>query len=120
MKVIEPGHIYIVDSVDGVYPQKIVFVKREGERYPGNVGAHAGTQMQELLRVVADRARYVNNQIPCFETDAAIQLVEIAILLMEARAKRVKGKSLTGLTVQQAIGWKICTTCGHVNCTEFH
>src|SRR5258707_13345918 len=55
-------------NLDGVCMQTLQFVKREGEGYPGNIGHHEGTTMQEVLRVLIDRAKYINGQIPCDET----------------------------------------------------
>ena len=48
MKVIEPGHIYEVDHLDGENTGKLVFVNREAGTQ------HEGTQTQEILRVVID------------------------------------------------------------------
>lgn len=47
MKVIEPGHIYEVDHLDGENKGKLVFVNRE-------LTPHEGTQTQEILRVIID------------------------------------------------------------------
>lgn len=36
MKVIEPGHVYQLEALDGVLPQVLVFVNRElGGEHPG-------------------------------------------------------------------------------------
>lgn len=48
MKVIEPGHVYQLDTLDGAAPNRLVFVNRE----PGT--EHAGTQTQEVLRTAID------------------------------------------------------------------
>lgn len=51
MRVVDPGHVYDLVSLDGGQVHRLTFVKRLGERYPGNVGfPHAGTNMQEVLR----------------------------------------------------------------------
>jgi hypothetical protein len=48
MKVIEPGHIYEVNTLDGNgEPLRLVFVNREDRPHPG-------TQTQEVLRVLVD------------------------------------------------------------------
>jgi hypothetical protein len=59
MKVLEAGHKYELLSLDGGEPQILTFVKREGEGYPGNVGHHPGTTLQEVLRAEIDRGMYV-------------------------------------------------------------
>lgn len=119
MRVIDPGHVYELDSIDGGEPQRLVFVKREGPRYPGNIGHHPGTQMQEVLRALIERARYVQAQIPCAETEGAIRAMQLALMLMEIRAKRVKGKSFEG-HMQFIERLPTCKTCGHVLCEEEH
>jgi hypothetical protein len=128
MRVLEPGHQYEVTDYDlqlGDYPtQHLFFMKRIGARYPGNQGGpHAGTNLQEVFRVCIDRMKYLNNQIPCAETEAAIHLVETALLLMEIRAKRVKSRALFLSTIAQAVSTKTCptcATCGHILCEEEH
>ena len=72
-RVIDPGHVYDLRRLDGPGVERLTFVKREGPRYPGNVGKHPGTTMQEVIRALIDRAEYVNAQIPNAETEAAIQ-----------------------------------------------
>jgi hypothetical protein len=48
MKVIEPGHVYELDQLDGDgRPLRLVFVNREQT-------PHAGTQTQEVLRMQID------------------------------------------------------------------
>lgn len=47
MKVIEPGHIYDLDHLDGDAHQLLTFVNRE-------LLPHEGTQTQEVLRAVVD------------------------------------------------------------------
>jgi hypothetical protein len=48
MKVIEPGHVYELATLDGEAPNRLVFVNRE----PGT--EHPGTQTQEVLRTIID------------------------------------------------------------------
>lgn len=121
MKIVEPGHLYVLDELDGELSQHLIFVKREGPHYPGNVGAHPGTTSQEVLRALIDRARYVNRQILCVETECAIGLLQTALALFEMRAKRVKGQGLNQVTtIAGLLVAPTCLTCGHVYCTENH
>lgn len=48
MRVIEPGHIYELSTLDGDEPQRLIFVNRESGR------EHPGTQTQEVLRAIID------------------------------------------------------------------
>lgn len=47
MRVIEPGHIYELEHLDGDSTQRLVFVNREDT-------PHEGTQTQEVLRANID------------------------------------------------------------------
>lgn len=116
MKVLDPGHEYVLDSLDGELHQTLTFVKREGSKYPGNVGSHPGTTMQEVLRALIERAEYVNRQIPCEETFMAISLMKSALLLFELRAARRHGRPLTASVEEVVSGVGKCKKCGHVGC----
>lgn len=115
MKVIDPGHVYELASLDGGDPWRLTFVKREGSGYHGNVGHHPGTTMQEVLRALIERANYVNRQIPCAETEAAIGLLEAALVLFELRAARRHGREPVA-TVEEMVYGETCWKCGHVGC----
>lgn len=117
MKVLDPGHEYELAPLDGNVTQTLTFVKREGAHFPGNVGYHSGTTMQEVIRALLDRARYVNNQIPCVETELAIHSLQTALALFEIRAKRVKGQHLMEQSLDDLESAVVCVTCGHVSCT---
>lgn len=95
MKVIEPGHIYEVQQLDGDgSPLRLVFVRRDKEPY------HEGTQIQEVLRVqidildtLCDRVNHCddclrwegNDHILKHFTEAQRRL-RLALLLFEQRA----------------------------------
>lgn len=120
MTVVDPGHVYTLDPLDGDATQRLVFVKREGFKYPGNVGAHSGTTTQEVLRAVVNRLTYVNNQLPCAETESACGLVEAAILLLELRAARLHNRNLDRPLDDVVDGSGKCPRCGHVGCDGAH
>ncbi len=120
MRIIDPGHEYILDSLDGDQENHLIFVKREGEKYPGNVGNHPGTTMQEVLRALIERARYVNTKIWSPYTQAAIVNMENALLLFERRAAERHGRIEEFLVIERQDvidGTNKCTICGHVGCS---
>jgi hypothetical protein len=117
MQVLDPGHEYLLDSLDGAQENRLVFVKREGEKYPGNVGSHPGTTMQEVLRALIDRAKYVNNQIPCVETKSVIAYMEHIIWLLEMRASHNHG-IWEHFSNQEAAYGQTCKQCGHIKCNH--
>lgn len=134
MKVIDPGHHYELDWLDGE-PQmrytdyesfkenELIFVKREGDKYPGNVGSYPGTTMQEVLRALIERSSYVNNQNPCWETEQARFAMEKALVLFEMRAARCHNRldEFFFIPIRDVIsGVNKCKHCGHVGCNGEH
>lgn len=117
MDVIDPGHEYFLYSLDGGEEQRLVFVKREGQKYPGNVGHHPGTNMQEVLRALIERCTYLNRQHPCQETSEVITLLISALMRLEERAARRHGRTLLSTPEDVVGGVGMCYLCGHVGCS---
>ncbi len=122
MKVLDLGHHYHLEVYDkGHDHEDLMFMKRVGERYPGNIQpSHGGTNCQEVLRALIDRLKYLNEQIACSETEICIGHARHMILLLEQRAKRVKGKHLSVPLEMEIECYPTCKTCGHILCTEDH
>lgn len=119
MKVVEPGHLYTLNVLDDpqVVHHILIFVKRIGERYPGNDSSpHPGTTSQEVLRCLLDRAIYVNRQIPCWQTRLSIHLYGFLIWLYEHRAAKRHHRKPPNLFA--SIYGETCSRCGHVGCWE--
>lgn len=128
MNVIDPGHVYELDwldvepgltaeAIEGSGARLLTFVKREGERYPGNVGHHAGTNMQEVLRALIHRTKYVDAQQPDGRNNLVVRHLRGALLWLEDRAAVKHGRTLDPVT------WNVdreiesdptCSVCGHV------
>lgn len=81
MKIIDPGHEYELASIDGECVQRIRFVKR----FRG-VENHAGTNNQELLRVLIDRVTRLNEEKPWSGNQEIIIHLRMALILHESRA----------------------------------
>jgi hypothetical protein len=118
VKVLEPGHLYELDNLDGPGVQVLRFVKRVGEKYPGNSGEpYAGTTMQEVLRALANRLQYVDGQQPCDENDAVLSHLFRAIYTLEKRAARLHGRNIKDVPLTHVLdGVGKCSHCGHVGC----
>lgn len=90
MKIIEPGHIYEFNNLDGsLENNKIIFVNRE----PGT--EHPGTQTQEVLRALIDRTQHCDRCLRWKGNDKIIYHLRMALVYHEARAllrKTKKGK----------------------------
>ena len=120
MKVLDPGHRYLLAHLDGVGETSLVFVKRVGERYPGNAGAHEGTTTQEVLRALIERAKFVEAQKPSRHNVTAIAYLREALFALEVRAAIERDDqvefSLATNHRRDIEGMPTCATCGHVAC----
>lgn len=121
MRIIDPGHQYALDHLDGNLEELLTFVKREGSGYPGNQGSHPGTNIQEVLRALIDRMKYLQSQIPCDNNLEVINHLRECIRLLEQRAAERHGRNTDALDYRARIGRTIetlptCAKCGHVLC----
>lgn len=119
MRVIIPGHVYALDSVDtspGRNPrQSVSFVLRRGpEGEPLSEASRApGILCQELLRVLIDRVLYLYAERPCDEDTQIIQKLRECLVLFEARAAR---SAIERLSKPEEAA--TCNSCGHIICTH--
>ncbi len=118
MKILEAGHKYQLDTIDGENLSILTFVKREGVKYPFNKGSHPGTNVQEVLRVLIDRTRFLLHQVPCMETENALHNLESALAWYEVRAARHHGRILTVPSVMALPSLPPCPVCGHLECSD--
>lgn len=116
MRILDAGHIYLLDSLDGGTEQQLTFVKREGDNFPFNQGSHSGTNCQEVLRALIDRTRYLLSQKPCMETEQALHNLESALAWFEVRAARRHNRHLDLYSAQQLVCAETCRICRHVGC----
>jgi hypothetical protein len=91
MRVIEAGHVYDLNWLDGdppvlktsthpEFPQnRLVFVNRE-------VHPHPGTQTQEVIRALIDRTKHCDSCLRWEGNDLIVQHLRMALALHEARA----------------------------------
>lgn len=116
MKVLDPGHIYLAESVGNIDPQRIQFVKNRGTKYPGNTGEpQPGIICQELLRILIDRTAYLNNQGSCSETEHALSSLRSALGWFEVRAARCREEYIDLPHADSLETQPTCPSCGH-NC----
>jgi hypothetical protein len=120
MKVIDPGHEYELESVGNAENQRIVFVKNEGVKYPGNVGFHGGILTQELLRVAIDRTKYLISQGTCMESEHALAALRQALAWYEVRAARCRGTHIECENAGSLELEETCRVCGHCQDHRLH
>jgi hypothetical protein len=131
MKVIDPGHSYLLRRLDvkrsGYFNrlyEKLRFVKRRGKKYPGNTTAHHGTTIQEVLRVLIHRARFLDQQEHWYGNQALITDWRLHLYQLEARAADRHGRTLQRRHLDRdnqgnPVGIEddpTCELCGHIEC----
>jgi hypothetical protein len=89
MKILDEGHKYELDHVDSDGHETVTFIKRSGEHIKHD-DEYPGTNSQELLRVLIDRTKYLNDQLTCDESGDIIYYLRQALFIYEARAYRRK------------------------------
>lgn len=93
MKVLEPGHLYELESMEGTNPQKIQFIKKEKliSDDPETNGKFAtitdGTTNEEVLEVLIDRTKTLGEKLPSRENSLALTKLEEALLWFNRRTQ---------------------------------
>jgi len=116
MEILDAGHHYQLDSLDGDNKQNLQFVKQMGDNFPFNSSEYSGTNCQEVLRALIDRTEYLQKQKSCAETESIIGLLRAALLLFELRAAREHNQHLALYSTQVLMSDKPCKECGHIRC----
>jgi hypothetical protein len=130
MNVLDPGHVYELDWLDGqpgvcedgdafnqMHENRLIFVKREGPGYPGNVGHHPGTNMQEVLRALIDRVRYLDQQVLHPNNTLILAHLQLAIFYLEERAAERHHREPTfDVDTPEIENLPVCAKCRHIGC----
>lgn len=92
MQVIEQGHTYHVDNLEGGV-QEISFISKAptSDTDPTLVTVQNGTTTEEVLSVLIDRMKFLNGRVPCEANEKIITSLESALTLLEQRtAERIE------------------------------
>lgn len=117
IEILDKGHYYRLPSLDGNGTQPLFFVKRVGEKFPGNTNAYSGTTMQFVIRALLERMRYLQNQVWSAENVVIIFLLQTVIWLLEFRAARRHNRSYWH-SLDFAEKSEACKECGHTDCNQ--
>ena len=127
MRVLDPGHDYLLDTTDGTLAISLTFVKRDTphEKYPGNHGRHPGVTIQEVLRVLIDRTQYLRDQA-CklqdrtsdMDDERLLELFRTAIEVLESRTRRRRGQEQFPKGLIRIETYPACCECSHILCLE--
>lgn len=116
MKIFDSGHCYKLSTYDGDMEQWLFFMHRIGNDYPGNQGEpYSGTNCQEVIRVLIDRVKYLEEQKPCSENKIILAYLRGALLQFEIRAAR-RHKRLLPQMQREIELVASCNVCGHLYC----
>lgn len=104
MEVLREGHRYKLANFeptweDGSYPEQVIqFIEKvsKEEGFSELVTLHNGTTNEEVLKVLIDRLRYLNNKFPCIENKLAIANLQIALFHLEERTKERLKRGVEG------------------------
>lgn len=117
MRVIDPGHQYALWHLDGNLEELLTFVKREGTKYPGNSGLHPGTNIQEVLRALIDRVKYLDGQKQSIYNREVLDALRASLYWLERRAAQEHNRPCPDMG-GQCENKPFCLECGHVGCTN--
>lgn len=130
MRVIDPGHYYVLDSLDTGAADisrndvALYFVKRTGDGYPGNgETSYSGPICQEVIRALLDRVIYLNGQRNHFANGYVIGHLRSALRWLEARAAEERqdaGAIDLVFAHEEPESIPACASCGHVFCKRIH
>lgn len=115
MRVIEPGHVYAVQNIDGPGEQIIRFVRRR-DASADKLAEEAweeGILCQELFRVLIHRIQYLDSEAPHPVNVEATLALRKALTGFEARAAQ---RTIEKLPMpERAV---VCSECQHMLCTH--
>ncbi len=119
MDVIDPGHVFLLDVLDGNRKESLTFVKRNDppEKYPGNTDSYSGTTIQEVLRALISRVKYQDNQIPNWNNKHLLKYLREGISVLESRNSEKKGQPHIKV-VGNIEDMSTCPKCLHIDCQE--
>lgn len=116
MIILDPGHRYQLHHLDGYATEILTFVKRQGDKYPGNTSSYEGTNIQEVLRALIDRVQYINKQIPDKRNDYVLESLRNAFYWLENRAAFRHNRALVGVDFNKIESYEVCDNCKHIGC----
>lgn len=100
MKVVDLGHKYELDCVEGGQPIAVQFIKKEipegGDEKSKLVTVYDGTTTEAVLVMLIDRLKFVNEKLPDDRTSLAINNLENTLQLLEERTKDRKARAVEG------------------------
>lgn len=79
MKIVRAGHEYLLNRLDGENHELLNFVNRD------HGCDKTGTTNQEVLRVLIDRVKFLDSEVPWVGNATILQHLRMALVLHESR-----------------------------------
>lgn len=98
VKIIDDGHRYEVENLEGGEPQVLQFIKKVLKEPDSTelVTEVNGTTNEEVLSVLIDRMVYLQNLLPCAENTQISALLDQAMALIKKRAADRDARGVRG------------------------
>jgi len=95
MNVVTPGHLYILESLEDTNPQYLQFIQKEKieDKF---VTIKDGTTNEEVLKVMIDRLKTLDEKLPSRENAIVITKLEEALMWVEKRSNIRKTQGVYG------------------------
>lgn len=98
MEVINPGHTYELTNFENPNDdnQVIQFIEKAQNKEDDLVTVNDGTTNEEVLEMLIDRLKHLNEKLPSRETSISISKLEEALMWQEKRTKDREKRGVEG------------------------
>lgn len=97
MKVNIKGHNYTLESFEKTKTQTLQFIQKEKEENSDElVTINDGTTNEEVLEMLINRMKYLQDKFPCRENAIVITKLEESLMWLEKRTSDRKKRNVEG------------------------
>ena len=104
MKIITPGHRYVLDGFEkpDENRQILQFIHKESDKSDPTklVTLSDGTTNEEVISALIDRLKYLDEKFPCRENYLAIKGMQMALDSLEERTRNRLNRGVEGKNVK--------------------
>jgi len=96
MQALIPSHKYSLANMDGTQPEQVLTFIRKEPQDGKFVTVEDGTTNEEVLVVLIDRIKGLNEKAPCRENAICLTHLETALLWLEKRTRDRLARGVEG------------------------
>lgn len=100
MKVLEAGHVYELETYENKTPLTLMFISKKGKEI-----VHDGVTNEELLDVLIDRMKWLDNRLPSPENQSVIEHLELSLELLKFRTAQRLAQNVEGTDLPHESKW---------------